>query len=131
EHKGAIPTEFRRAIGNRLYGCDECLEVCPWNRFAQLSRESRFHAREEIFNKSTRDFLDLNLEDFRSIFRKSPIKRIKLPRFLRNVCVVLGNTGTAEDLPALERAAKHEDPIVAEHATWAIAEIRQRLATTS
>jgi len=127
EHKGAIPIEFRKAIGDRLYGCDECLEVCPWNRFAKLSQESRFHAREEIFDKSARDFLELSIEEFRTIFRKSPIKRIKLPRFQRNVCVVLGNTGTAEDLPALERASQHEDPLVAEHASWAIGEIKSRL----
>lgn len=126
EHNGSIPEEFRSAIGDRLYGCDECLEVCPWNRFAKLSQESRFHAREAIFEKSTREFLELTVDEFRTVFRKSPIKRIKLPRFLRNVCVVLGNTGTAEDLPALEEASRHEDPLVAEHAEWAIKQIQSR-----
>lgn len=126
EHKGAIPEEFRTAIGDRLYGCDECLEVCPWNRFAKLSNEARFHAREAIFDKSARDFLELSDEEFRTVFRKSPIKRIKLPRFLRNVCVVLGNTGTHDDIPALERASQHEDPLVAEHAAWAIQQIKTR-----
>jgi len=127
EHKGPIPLEFRTAIGDRLYGCDECLEVCPWNRFAQLSRESRFHARESVFALKPRDFLALSDEEFRSLFAKSPIKRIKRPRFLRNVCVVLGNTGGSGDLPALRVAAADIDPLISEHATWAITQIEGRL----
>ena len=126
ENKGAIPEEFRRAIGNRIYGCDECLEVCPWNKFAMVSREAKFHAREAIFRHELRDFLAMDDEAFRTVFAKSPVKRIKRPRFLRNVCVALGNTGTAGDLPALERAAADPDPLVAEHAAWAIGEIRRR-----
>lgn len=126
ENKGPIPEEFRRAIGDRIYGCDQCLEVCPWNRFAQESRESSFHARQEIFIHSLRDFLKLDDEAFRTVFAKSPIKRIKRARFLRNVCVALGNTGTAEDLPALEIAAKDPEALIAEHAEWAIGEIRTR-----
>lgn len=127
EHKGAIPEEFREAIGDRLYGCDECLEVCPWNKFAQLSRETRFHARDAVFKMKTREFLALTDEEFRALFSKSPIKRIKRPRFLRNACVVLGNTGTEEDLPALEKAAADEDPLIVEHAQWAIGKIKQRI----
>jgi epoxyqueuosine reductase len=127
EHKGPIPEEFREAIGDRLYGCDECLEVCPWNRFAQVSRESRFHAREAVFAKKPREFLALTDAEFRSLFAKSPIKRIKRARFLRNVCVVLGNTGTAEDLPALKIAAEDADPLIAEHAAWAVGRIEGRL----
>ncbi|MCH7227674.1 tRNA epoxyqueuosine(34) reductase QueG [Haloferula sp. A504] len=126
ENPGPIPEEFREAIGDRLYGCDECLDVCPWNRFAKESREARFHAREEVFSMKARDFLALTDEEFRALFRKSPIKRIKRARFLRNVCVVLGNTGTAEDLPALERAARDVDPLVSEHAGWAIRQIEAR-----
>ncbi|MFC7338003.1 tRNA epoxyqueuosine(34) reductase QueG [Haloferula chungangensis] len=126
ENKGSIPEEFRRAIGDRLYGCDECLEVCPWNRFAKLSNEARFHARESIFELKTRDILSLTREDFSRLFSKSPIKRIKLPRLIRNACVVLGNTGTREDLPALKEAATSEDPLIAEHAQWAISEIEGR-----
>ena len=128
EHKGPIPEEFREAIGDRLYGCDACLEVCPWNKFAQLSRESRFHARETVFAMKPREFLALTDDEFRALFSKSPIKRIKRPRFLRNTCVVLGNTGTAEDLPALHQAAADEDPLIAEHALWAIGKIRERVA---
>ncbi|MCW1922425.1 tRNA epoxyqueuosine(34) reductase QueG [Luteolibacter arcticus] len=128
EHKGPIPEEFREAIGDRLYGCDACLEVCPWNRFAQESREARFHARETVFAMKARDFLALDDDGFRTLFSKSPIKRIKRPRFLRNVCVVLGNTGGADDLPSLDRAAADPDPLIAEHAAWAVEKIRSRLA---
>jgi epoxyqueuosine reductase len=85
-----------------------------------------FHARATIFEKRLRDFLDLDDDGFRSLFAKSPIKRIKRPRFLRNVCVALGNTGTHEDLPALERAAEESEPLIAEHAAWAIQQIRKR-----
>lgn len=127
EHKGSIPEEFRTAIGDRIYGCDDCLDACPWNRFAEKSREITFHARENIFARRLRDFLELDVEGFRALFAKSPIKRIKLPRFLRNVCVALGNTGTAEDLPALEKAALDSDPLVAEHAAWAVGQIRARM----
>lgn len=126
ESKSAIPLEFRRAIGDRLYGCDACLDACPWNRHAQLSHEATFQARETIFSHSLRDFLTLTDESFRALFAKSPIKRIKRPAFLRNVCVVLGNTGGPADLPALEQAAQDEHPLIAEHAQWAVSEIRQR-----
>ncbi|GAA5482632.1 tRNA epoxyqueuosine(34) reductase QueG [Haloferula sargassicola] len=128
EHKGAIPEEFRAAIGDRLYGCDECLEVCPWNRFAQISREASFHAREEIFNLTPRAILDLEQADFSRIFKKSPIKRIKLARLKRNACIVLGNTGSSDDLPALRQAAADPDPLIAEHAAWAIARLNARAA---
>lgn len=126
EHKGSIPLEFRKQIGDRIYGCDTCLDVCPWNRFAKLSRETRFHARQSVFQKRLRDFLELDDDGFRALFAKSPIKRIKRNRFLRNVCVALGNVGGADDLPALERAAGDEDPLIAEHASWAIGEIKKR-----
>ncbi|MEJ6720099.1 MAG: epoxyqueuosine reductase [Akkermansiaceae bacterium] len=126
EHKGAIPLEFRRAIGDRIYGCDDCLDACPWNRFAQISREVSFHAREEIFTHSLSDFLDMSVDDFRRVFAKSPIKRIKHERFLRNVCVALGNTGTEKDLSKLKELATHESPLIAEHAQWAIEEIMNR-----
>jgi epoxyqueuosine reductase len=127
EHKGAIPLEFRRAIGDRIYGCDDCLDACPWNRFAQISRETSFHAREEIFTHSLQDFLEMSVDDFRTTFAKSPIKRIKHDRFIRNVCVALGNTGTKKDLPKLQELTTHESPLIAEHAQWAIDEINNRL----
>lgn len=131
ELKGSIPEELRPLIGDRIYGCDDCAAACPWNRFAKESRESTFAAREFVHGWTLRDFLTLDDEQFRTLFRKSPIKRVKRRGFLRNVCVALGNVGTAEDLPALERAAQDPEPLIAEHATWAIARIRERLALTS
>ncbi len=127
EHKGSIPLEFRKQMGDRIYGCDDCLDACPWNRFAKLSRETRFHARDSIFQNHLRDFLKLDDEGFRQLFAKSPIKRIKRNRFLRNVCVALGNVGGVEDLPDLERLAHDEDVLIAEHSQWAIDEIKKRM----
>jgi epoxyqueuosine reductase len=126
ENKGPIPLEFRQAIGDHIYGCDACLDACPWNRHAQESREAAFQARQTIFTKSLRDFLTLTDDEFRALFAKSPIKRIKRPAFLRNICVALGNIGTLDDLPALEAAASDPHPLIAEHAAWAIAELRHR-----
>lgn len=126
ESKGPIPLEFRRAMGDRIYGCDDCLSACPWNKFAQLSHEATFQAREPVFNQKLRDFLTLTDESFRALFAKSPIKRIKRPAFLRNVCVALGNVGTQEDVPALEIAAQDEHALIAEHAQWALQEIQAR-----
>ena len=126
ELKGSIPLEFRPLIGDRIYGCDTCLDVCPWNRFAAISRESAFAARPSTSAMRLRDFLALNDEQFRTLFRGSPIQRIKRRGFLRNVCVALGNVGTTDDLPALQRAAKDGEPLIAEHAAWAITRIGGR-----
>ena len=126
ENKGPIPEEFRKEIGDRIYGCDECLDVCPWNRFAAVSREAAFAMPERVRNMRLRDFLAWDAETFRTVFRRSPIKRIKRERFLRNVCVALGNTGTEADLEALRVAAGDNSPLIAEHALWAISEIEQR-----
>lgn len=130
EHKSAIPLELRPLLGDRIYGCDDCLAACPWNRFAQVSEEIQLHARESIFEHSLRDFLALSDPEFRSLFSKSPIKRSKRPAFLRNVCVALGNTGSHEDLPALRIAVTDPDPLIAEHAEWAIEQIEARMNTT-
>lgn len=127
EHKGPIPHEFRRVLGHRIYGCDDCLAACPWNRFARAAQESAFAARACIHDWKLRDFLPLTDEEFRDLFRRNPIKRLKRHGFLRNVCVALGNVGTGEDLPALCAAAADPHPLISEHAAWALAEIRQRL----
>jgi epoxyqueuosine reductase len=126
ENKGAIPERLRPLLGDRIFGCDDCLEACPWNRFAVESREARLAARQFV-GMNLRDFLALDEEGFRVLFRKSPIKRIKRRGFLRNVCVALGNVGTAEDLPALRQAAEDPAPLVAEHARWAIQQVEARL----
>jgi len=128
ELKGSIPIEFRPLIGDRIYGCDACLDACPWNRFAKASRETEFATRDFVHGWTLRDFLALDDDGFRALFRKSPIKRIKRRGFLRNVCVALGNVGTLDDLPALETAARDPEPLIAEHAAWAIERIRERLA---
>ncbi len=127
ELKGSIPIDLRPLIGDRIYGCDDCLDACPWNRFAQVSRESAFAARPMVAQMKLRDFLALDDEQFRALFRGSPIKRIKRRGFLRNVSVALGNVGTEEDLPALTAAADDAEPLIAEHASWALAQIRSRL----
>ena len=128
ELKTAIPLELRPLIGDRIFGCDDCLDACPWNRFAQMSHESAFAAGPSTTAFALRDYLRLNDAEFRNLFRDSPIKRIKRRGFLRNVCVALGNVGTREDLPALERAAADPEPLIAEHAQWAVAQVRQRLS---
>jgi epoxyqueuosine reductase len=126
ELKGSIPLELRPLIGDRIYGCDDCLEACPWNRFASVSREAAFFARPAVGMKM-RDYLALDEAKFRETFRGSPIKRIKRRGFLRNVCVALGNVGDERDLPALRRAAADPEPLIAEHAAWAIARIEGRI----
>ena len=126
ELKGSIPLEFRSLIGDRIFGCDDCLDACPWNRFAKVSRESAFSAQRSTIGMALRDYLGLSEAEFRNLFRNSPIKRIKRRGFLRNVCVAMGNVGTVEDLTALERAAADPEPLIAEHAAWATKRIRER-----
>ena len=130
ELKGAIPLELRPLIGDRIFGCDDCLDACPWNRFARESRESAFSARRSTTGLSLREYLDLTDTAFQALFGKSPIKRIKRRGFLRNVCVALGNAGDPSDLPALERAAADPESVIAEHAAWAIKQIRNRQKQT-
>jgi epoxyqueuosine reductase len=130
ENKGAIPEEFREAMGDRIFGCDDCLDACPWNRFAQASRDTALQPRREILDQPLREFLALDEAQFKSLFRGSPILRAKRRGFLRNVCVALGNAGTALDLPALERAVTDPEELVREHARWAVGKIKQRLASS-
>ena len=125
EHKGIIPEALRPHIGGRIYGCDTCAAACPWNRFAQASRQAAFAARPAM-QLGLRELLALDAARFRTLFRGSPIARIKRRGLLRNVCVALGNTGTRDDLPALERAAADPEPLVAEHARWALEQIAGR-----
>ena len=124
EHKSSIPLEFRPLIGDRIFGCDDCLDACPWNRFADNPGKRAFRARPSTMGLALRDYLTLTEEQFREMFRRSPIKRIKRRGFLRNVCVALGNVGGADDLPALERAASDPEPLIAEHARWAVGQIQ-------
>jgi len=126
ELKGSIPIELRSAIGNRIYGCDDCLAACPWNRFAREGQLMKPHARPDLATPDLVDLLGLDEPGFRSRFAGTPMLRAKRQGLLRNVCVALGNVGEPEALPALSRAAADPEPLVAEHARWAIGQIKAR-----
>lgn len=131
ENKGPIPEEFREAMGDRIFGCDDCLDACPWNRFARASRDAALQPDSVLLRTPLREFLALDEVQFKARFRGSPILRAKRRGFLRNVCVALGNTGTPEDLPALQRALEDAEPLVREHAAWAVARIGGRYGVTA
>jgi epoxyqueuosine reductase len=120
EHKGHIPREFRAAIGNRIYGCDDCLAVCPWNKFAQAGRDARLSARPELTAPSLRDLARLDDGAFRALFRKSPVKRIGRDRFVRNVLIAIGNSGDASLAAEAERLLDDPSPLVRAMAVWAV-----------
>src|SRR5258705_1414839 len=112
EHKGVIAREFREAIGNRIYGCDDCLAVCPWNKFAQDAHEIAFHPRVELVAPLLRELAQLDDANFREVFRGSPIKRIGRDRFLRNVLIAIGNSGDASLASAAEARLADASPLV-------------------
>jgi epoxyqueuosine reductase len=124
ELKGSIPVELRPAIGNRIFGCDDCLAVCPWNRFAREGRLMKAHARPDLAAPDLIELLQLDEAGFKSRFAGTPILRTKRRGLLRNVYVALGNTGDAFALPALQNAAKDSEPLIAEHARWAMERIQ-------
>ncbi len=126
ELKGAIPEDLRPAIGNRIYGCDDCLAACPWNRFAQTGRLMQAHARADLVQPDLLELLRLDDAGFKTRFAGTPILRTKRRGLLRNVCVALGNTGTPAALPELTRAAQDPEPLIAEHAEWAMRQILTR-----
>ena len=124
EHDGPIPHELRRGIGNRVYGCDDCLAVCPWNKFAETAHAHRaFLPRAELVAPSLADLLALDDAGFRQVFAGSPIKRIGRGRMVRNAAIAAGNSGDAGFRPVLERLAEDETPMVAEAARWALNEL--------
>src|SRR5208337_4590553 len=123
ELKGPIPLPLRRALGNRIFGCDDCLAACPWNRFAREGRIMKEQARPDLSTPDLLDLLALDQEAFRRRFADTPVARVKRRGLLRNVCVALGNLGDPAALPALEKAARQEEPLIADHARWAISEI--------
>lgn len=128
ELKGSIPRELRPALGNRIFGCDDCLEVCPWNRFAREGRLMRDHARAELNQPDLLNLLALDDHGFRTRFAATPLLRAKRRGLLRNVCVALGNVGDSAARPALQRAARDPEPLIAEHAQWAIERLEARMA---
>ncbi len=123
EHKGPIPVEFRAAIGNRIYGCDDCLAVCPWNRFAAASADLAFAARADLAAPALGELLMLDDAAFRAKFAGSPVKRIGRNRFVRNVCIAAGNSGDRGLLPVLTALCEDADAVVAEAAGWATARL--------
>lgn len=123
EHKGPIPHEFRKAMGNRIYGCDDCLATCPWNKFAQEGRETKLAARDELRAPSLAELSKLDDAAFRALFTKSPVKRIGRNRFLRNVLIAMGNSGDAGLIDDARRLAGDESPLVRGAAVWALGQL--------
>ena len=125
EHKGPIPPEFRKAMGNRIYGCDDCLAVCPWNRFAEAAAANRaFLPRAELTAPHLGDLLALDEASFRAMFAGSPIKRIGRNRMIRNCLVAAGNSGDPRLIDDVRRHLGDPDPVVAEAARWALDELQ-------
>jgi epoxyqueuosine reductase len=126
ENKGPIPHEFRKPIGNRIYGCDDCLAVCPWNKFAQSARELKLQPRAELRAPELAAMAELDDTTFRALFRKSPVKRIGRERFLRNVLIAIGNSGAPSLVASAQ--ARLEDPsaLVRGAAIWALLQLLPR-----
>ena len=130
ELKGSIPIEFRKAIGNRVFGCDDCLEACPWNRFAEEGRMMRSAVKDRSGMLDLEQLLRIDQADFDRRFRGTPLQRTKRRGLLRNACVALGNVGSRESLPELEKVRLSSDPVLSEHAAWAIDQINSRRRAT-
>jgi len=126
EHKGPIPPEFRTAIGNRIYGCDDCLAVCPWNKFARVASDAAFHAREALLAPDLGELARLDDASFRRMFSGSPVKRIGRDRFLRNVLIAIGNSGEARLAAAALERLDDAAPLVRGAAVWASSRLLAR-----
>jgi epoxyqueuosine reductase len=126
ESKGPIPREFRKAIGNRIYGCDDCLAVCPWNKFAQTGRETKLAARENLRAPDLAELVRLDDASFRALFTKSLIKRIGRDRFTRNVLIAIGNSGDVGLATEAERLLGDDSALVRGAAVWALSQLRGR-----
>lgn len=123
EHKGPIPTAFRKAMGNRIYGCDDCLAVCPWNKFASTAQEAAFHAREALASPALGELAALDDTDFRALFSGSPVKRTGRNRFVRNVLIAIGNSEDQALLPAAMRLLDDDNTLVRGAAVWAVSQL--------
>jgi epoxyqueuosine reductase len=123
ENKGPIPREFRSAIGNRIYGCDDCLAVCPWNKFAQMGREAKLAARENLRAPNLAELARLDDAAFRARFAKSPVKRTGRDRFVRNVLIAIGNSGDAALASEAERLLSDASPLIRGAAVWALSQL--------
>jgi epoxyqueuosine reductase len=123
EHKGPMPHQYRAAMGNRIYGCDDCLAVCPWNKFAKQAKEQRVHAREALRSPALEDLARLDDAGFRALFAKSPVKRIGRDRFVRNVLYAIGNSGEPDLAQAAQRLLDDPAPLVRGAAVWALSNL--------
>lgn len=126
ENKGPIPREFRKSIGNRIYGCDDCLAACPWNKFAQEGREAKLAARDELRAPDLAELARLDDAAFRALFTKSPVKRIGRDRFLRNVLIAIGNSGDVALAEEARRLLDDASPLVRGAAVWALGQLLER-----
>ncbi len=123
ELRGPIPREFRASIGTRIFGCDDCQDVCPWNRFSQPSQDSEFYPDQDNYAPALAQLIGLTELQFQERFRHSPIRRAGYRGFLRNVAVALGNSADPRSIPALQEAVGHPEPLVRQHAAWALGKI--------
>jgi epoxyqueuosine reductase len=125
ENKGLIPREFRKAMGNRIYGCDDCLAVCPWNKFAQQGREAKLAAREELRAPQLAELARLDDAAFRARFSKSPVKRVGRDRFIRNVLIAIGNSGEPALAAEAERLLADDSALIRGAAVWALGQLTE------
>jgi epoxyqueuosine reductase len=126
EHKGPIPRDLRPLMGNRIYGCDDCLAVCPWNKFAQQGREAKLAARDALMAPRLADLARLDDAAFRALFAKSPVKRTGRDRFVRNVLIAIGNSGDPALVPVAEERLDDGAPLVRGAAVWALSRLAAR-----
>ena len=126
EHRGHIDREFRVAMGNRIYGCDDCLAACPWNKYARAAREARLIARDDLISPRLADLARLDEAGFRALFSGSPVKRVGHARFLRNVMIAIGNSGEISLAGLARDRLAHDSPLVRAMAVWACARLMPR-----
>ena len=126
EHKGPIPRELRPLIGNRIYGCDDCLAVCPWNKFAQAGHEAKLAARDVLRAPKLAELARLDDAGFRALFTKSGAKRTGRDRFVRNVLIAIGNSGDAALVPEARRLLDDDSPLVRGAAVWALSRLMEK-----
>lgn len=124
EHKGPVDEELRGKLGNRIYGCDDCLAACPWNKFAVAASDMRYAAREELKAPGLAELATLDDTTFRAFFSGSPIKRIGRDRFVRNVLYAIGNSGDAALMPTAQGLTEDADATVADAARWAVEQLQ-------
>lgn len=131
EHDGPIPTEFREPMGNRIYGCDDCLAVCPWNKYASQTNEMKLSARDDLTAPDLIDLVQLDDQSFREMFSGSPIKRIKRDRFIRNVLIAIGNSGLQLLKPQVIKLLDDKDATVRATAVWTLSKLEKRSQFTN